>query len=115
MLDYSHFDHIEETKKFIKDHNQTSKTSWNIEELRPRDEILLNPLSVILESHAEEIYEHPFVKQYITLKFRQDSILVGLILNLIFFCALVFSLTGFAVSIQPDWQILTNLNVNEVS
>ena len=113
-MDYSYFDNIEATKNFIHAENEENST-LKIEELTPKDHILLNPLSVILESHAEEIYEHPFVKQYITFKFRQDSILIGLIVNLVLFCALVLCLTGFAFSIQPAWEILANQNANEVT
>ena len=69
--------------------------TFNINEIN-HGSVLLNPLTAIVKSHAENLYQHPLVKSYVFMRIRKDCTHIMLYLNLIFFAALVICLTGFA-------------------
>lgn len=81
------------------------------EEIRPIDEVLLNPLTAIVKSHAENLYQHPLVKSYVFMRIRKDCTHIMLYLNLIFFAALVICLTGFAFTLPSLGSDLHNYNM----
>lgn len=107
-VDYSYFDFIPAVKDFI----SVNKKEFEMAPLAAKDIIKLNPLSSILDTYAEVLYEHPLVKQYITMKFKQDFILGGIVLSLVIYCLFLFFLNVFAFSLQPAWQLLSNQNSN---
>ena len=79
-------------------------------DLKPKDKIKLNPITSILESHANQLYEHPFVKKYCKIKIRTDFIRCGIIFNVILYAIFLLSLNIFAFELPPAWQVLSNQN-----
>ena len=83
--------------------------------LTKRDIIRLNPLATILEHNVQILYEHPLVKQYIALKFRQDYLLVWTILKLIMYLGFVLFLNCYAFSLVPPWKLTASNNTHWVA
>merc|ERR1712048_1545665 len=81
--------------------HHTHQEKLNLANLTPTDAVRLNPITIILERYAEVLYNHPFVRQYIFLKFRQDYILAGIIANVLLNGIFVCCLNIFAFSLQP--------------
>ena len=105
-FDYKYFDNAFYLAEWV----IKNKEELNLADLAPGDTIRLNPLSAILENNVKMLYEHPLVKQFITMKFRQDMLLIGILVNLVFYCAFLFSLNMFAFSVDPLWKLMENDN-----
>lgn len=97
VINYSYFDNMD----MISEWHQENQKKLNLEDLSPKDAIRLNPITIILERYAEVLYNHPFVRQYVVLKFRQDYILAGIIANVILNAGFVLCLNIFAFSLHP--------------
>ena len=92
ILDYSYFDNIRKIKEAISKHNEDkvfnedNRNYKEVTKLQHLDEVSLNPLSVILDSRESLLYEHPFIKEYIIMKFRQRYFLILIILDIFLYC-----------------------------
>ena len=55
-MNYVYFDYIPFVKKWIRE----NKEKYNIKDLEPKDKIVINPITTILDNHAEHLYEVGF-------------------------------------------------------
>ena len=55
-MNYVYFDYIPFVKKWISE----NKEKYNIKDLEPKDKIVINPITTILDNHAEHLYEVGF-------------------------------------------------------
>ena len=78
-FDYELFDHLAAIRNWHKE----NKAKHHLVTLSNRDLSRLHPLAVICKTKARNLYQHPYVKEYTFLKFRQYKIYYLLIINLI--------------------------------
>ena len=78
-FNYEYFDHMVRIRKW---HKQNAER-LHLTPLSSRDLSRLNPLAVISKTKASNLYQHPFVKEYTFLKFRQNYIYILLVINLL--------------------------------
>ena len=84
-------------KEFINEKNTQKTLPSQIEEIsaiRPIDEYVLNPLTKILQCDAEFLHSHPFIRAYLKMRMRKDSVRPLIYLNLAVYTGLVILLTG---------------------
>ena len=69
---------------------------------RPIDEYVLNPLTRMLNCDVEYLHSHPFIRAYLKMRMRKDSLRPLIYLNLTLYTGLVIFLTGltFTFSIR---------------
>jgi len=78
-FNYEYFEHLSTIRKWHKQHTE----KYELAALTSRDLTRLHPLAVIAKTKAQNLYQHPFVKEYTFLKFRQNNIYILLVINLI--------------------------------